>query len=573
MLFRSNSSTANWLENSTNYSYTALSYVVNKSDTIIASLICQNSTNTSAMVNSTAYTTNNTAPYVTAPSVTWDTTIPNANSILTCNNGTYADTIDNDAVNSTFYPFYQWQRNGSTIANYYNQTLNVSYLTAVAGGENFSCSWTVNDTGYQPLPATNMSANISLGGGMPVTGCVTITVPGRYTITQDILGVDPADYCIILQSSNIELDGLYHTIRAKGKSDDDYIGIYIWAGGASARQSGFNITNMTLIGWNNPIIGTNVDNVSFKNLNISDNQSAAPPPDIAACQSYYGCITMWNTNNSYYQNINCTQSNVCGKGFLINNPGAAWAPWRYENLTMKNIRINSTNDTGITISNTTNVWIQDVNMTDLNVSGLTLNRCDNFTIFNVNMSSMTDKIATTNTGNKAALLLNNSNGTISNFRFSDSAANLVAVYVMNGSRVRLENSTIISSGTSNATINVSDSAVLNMTNVTYTCGNCFDVSVPRATWGKGANMTMWQPVSILVTTVASAPLQNAIVNLSSNKSVVGNDPFVVIQNNLTSATGYTTIYNGTEFIMNNTRSWYLNNHVANASLAGYTAND
>lgn len=180
-----NTITYNWVANQTNYTNSSVSgAAINKSDTWNVGLICYDGTANSSETMSSAYTVNNTAPSITAPSIASNIYGFTNVSILTCTNGTYSD-ADSDPQNVTGW--YRWFLNGTVLAGQTIQVLNCSNSTVRCNAtDRIICEWQAQDTGYDRKNASNGPQNASqiIINSKPVTnsiswcdgvGCAAIT--------------------------------------------------------------------------------------------------------------------------------------------------------------------------------------------------------------------------------------------------------------------------------------------------------------------------------------------------------------------------------------------------------------
>lgn len=155
-----NTTTYNWIGNQTNYTNASVSgAAINKSDTWSVGLICYDETSNSTETMSQAFTVNNTAPTITAPSITANTYDYLNTSVFTCTNGTYSD-YESDPQNATGW--YRWFLNGTVLPGQTAQTILASNATIKANAtDRIICEWQAQDTGYSRFNASNGPQNSS----------------------------------------------------------------------------------------------------------------------------------------------------------------------------------------------------------------------------------------------------------------------------------------------------------------------------------------------------------------------------------------------------------------------------
>lgn len=185
-----------WTANQINYSngtFPIVDGVLNKSDTWQAWLTCWDGTDNSTINSSAAFTVNNTACVLGAPTISPVTgNLANNSTILTCTNGSYTD-ADSDAQST--WGTYAWYMNNTLLAGQTAQTLNLTNITGgVSGSSWFNCSWRTGDTGYSNVTCNSTnSTNVTINSP-PV---VSIQSPpagyafnGTNIITMSFIAVD-----------------------------------------------------------------------------------------------------------------------------------------------------------------------------------------------------------------------------------------------------------------------------------------------------------------------------------------------------------------------------------------------
>ncbi len=136
-----------------------------KSDTWICEVSAYDGEYSSNRINgSVAATVNNTAPWVTAPSI--NDTSPYTDSVLLCNNGSFSD-ADNDSEGSRVWG---WFLNGTVIPGQISQTLDLSQAGAGNRGDTINCSQDSSDTGWDSkYSLENISTSVTIINTPPST--------------------------------------------------------------------------------------------------------------------------------------------------------------------------------------------------------------------------------------------------------------------------------------------------------------------------------------------------------------------------------------------------------------------
>jgi parallel beta-helix repeat protein len=115
------------------------------------------------------------------------------------------------------------------------------------------------------------TASQQVGGAnvTPISGCETITEPGRYVLTRDIIntpGPRTTQNCVWVNASDVVLDGNGHRIDGIGVSDST--GVYV---GSKADIDNVTVRNVTLSDWHKGVWHRGVSNGTFRNVNATNN--------------------------------------------------------------------------------------------------------------------------------------------------------------------------------------------------------------------------------------------------------------------------------------------------------------
>ncbi len=117
-------------------------------------------------------------------------------------------------------------------------------------------------TGWSGLSAvTGRFTSITGMAVTDITGCTTITKPGNYRLTNDIINSGATD-CIFIKSSNVYFYGNYKLIDGIDKANTN--GIRVDSGVAGVKLKNITINYVRVSDWHNGI--------SFSNVHMSNNE-------------------------------------------------------------------------------------------------------------------------------------------------------------------------------------------------------------------------------------------------------------------------------------------------------------
>jgi parallel beta-helix repeat protein len=196
----------------------------------------------------------------------------------------------NIAVNSTSSPGSD-PTSYSNIGKYLNITnstsawvyLNVSYDNSDIAGliEGSLRMWEHNGTDWNQISGTNgvnagenyVYANLSsfsvfapMGFSTTITNCTTISTPGTYVLTRDIIN-STASECIIISASNVVFDGQGHTID--GNDTSSTYGVYVY--NSSQTLTNVTVKNLVVTDWYAGIYYRSAQNGSIENNTATSN--------------------------------------------------------------------------------------------------------------------------------------------------------------------------------------------------------------------------------------------------------------------------------------------------------------
>lgn len=117
------------------------------------------------------------------------------------------------------------------------------------------------------------SANTDPEPVRTISGCTTISEPGTYRLTRDIVNADKgrnftfiSEACIRIEASDVHLDGDGHTVDGFGVSDTTAIQV-----AASGELEDVTVTNLTVTEWNRAVYVRNVANATISGVNSTGN--------------------------------------------------------------------------------------------------------------------------------------------------------------------------------------------------------------------------------------------------------------------------------------------------------------
>lgn len=110
------------------------------------------------------------------------------------------------------------------------------------------------------------------GNSIEIDSCTTITEPGTYTLTSDILdtpgeSINGGNVCIYIEASDVILDGAGHTIDGV-PGEEPSAGVLL---PPDIQQTNVTIQNLTVTGWEFGILYGNASNGAIQNVTAADN--------------------------------------------------------------------------------------------------------------------------------------------------------------------------------------------------------------------------------------------------------------------------------------------------------------
>jgi parallel beta-helix repeat protein len=284
---------------------------------------------------------------------------------------------------------------------------------------NFSVIWgddnfmgIVND--YLPLTTVDT--------GPQITSCTTISSPGLYTLTTNIL--NSTSTCINITASNVIFDGVGYMID--GIDALNTYGVYVY--NSSTTLNNVTVKNLVVTDWDAGIWYRNAQNGSIVNNTANSNANTG--------------IYLYSSNNNIIAN-NTANSNANGYGI--------WLRFSSNNNILTDNTANSNTHVGIILSSSSNNILTD-NTVSLNSDGINL-------YLSSNNNTLTSNIASSN--GWGIYIFSSSSNTLSN-----NTANLNSLY---GIWLGSSNSNLIFNNFLNNSVNAWDNGI-NSWNTTKTLG-------------------------------------------------------------------------------------------------------
>ena len=315
----------------------------------------------------------------------------------------------------------------------------------------------------KPIVINNINLNIET----PISSCTTISAPGLYTLTTNIL--NSASTCINITSSNVIFDGAGYTIDGVDNSSTN--GVYVY--NSSTTLTNITVKNLVVTDWYYGIDYQNARNGSIVNNTANSNsygiylESSSNSNTLnsnTAISNYYG-ITLVSSSNSNNLTSNTAILNSRGivlesssSNNLTNNNASSNTNigiWLYSSSsnTLTNNTADSNVDIGIYLDSSSNDNILISNTANSNYYGIYL--------YSSNSSTLTNNTANLNT-QSGIFLYSSSNNTVE--------SNTILNNLERGIRVIVNsNNNFIFNNFFNNSVNAEDDGV-NSWNTTKTLG-------------------------------------------------------------------------------------------------------
>lgn len=150
----------------------------------------------------------------------------------------------------------------------------------------------------------------------PINSCTTISSPGTYELQTDITN-SAANTCILINSSDVHLDGNGHTID--GIDDIGSAGIYVEGSGTLTNVT---VTNVTVTDWDRAIYARDIFNGIISETTLTDNIQAST---LGAMSVLEGTgVTVIDNNASFNQGFGIVVDgveNVVDSNLATDNAG------------------------------------------------------------------------------------------------------------------------------------------------------------------------------------------------------------------------------------------------------------